>query len=66
MPMIRIITGITVTIMVVAIMGTEVRLGGVGTGTITRMAGMRTAEIIGAQTGPLGKAEAVAVEVAGK
>jgi hypothetical protein len=61
--MIRIITGITVTIMVVAIMGTEGWQAVEGTGTITRMAGMRTAEIIGAQTGPLGKAEAVAVEV---
>lgn len=56
----------TTTMEMVVIMGTEVRPGGVGTGTITRMAGMRTAEIIGAQTGPLGKAEAVAVEVVGK
>ena len=64
--MIRIITGITVTIMVVAIMGTEGWQAVEGTGTTIPMGGMKIGETTGAQTGPLGKAEAVAVEVAGK
>jgi len=56
----------TTTMEMVVIMGTEVRPGGVGIGTIIRMAGMRTAGIIGAPIEPLGKPEAVVVEVAGK
>jgi hypothetical protein len=47
-------------------MGTEGWQAVEGTGTTIPMGGMKIGETIGAQTGPLGKAEAVAVEVAGK
>jgi hypothetical protein len=65
--MIRIIMDTTTTTMeMVVIMGTEGWQAVEGTGTTIPMGGMKIGETIGAQTGPLGKAEAVAVEVAGK
>jgi len=65
--MIRIIMATTTTIMeMVVITGMEGRQAVEGTGTTIPMGGMKIGETIGAQTGPLGKAEAVVVEGAGK
>jgi hypothetical protein len=59
--MIRIIMDTTTTTMeMVVIMGTEVRPGGVGTGTITRMGAMRIGETTVVQIGRQGKVEVVA------
>jgi len=65
--MIRIIMDTTTTTMeMVVITGTEGWQAVEGTGTTIPMGGMRTAGTIGAPIEPLGKPEAVVVEVAGK